>query len=62
MNMHKHKIDETALESSHLGGTLIAAIITKNKIFLMADDFYEYFQIAREMINFILIDRVIDIM
>jgi len=28
--------------------------------FLMADDFYEYFQIARELLNFILIDRVIE--
>ncbi len=28
---------------------------------LMADDFYEYFQIARELLNFVLIDRVIDV-
>lgn len=29
--------------------------------FLMADDFYEYFQIARELLNLILVDRKIDL-
>jgi len=28
--------------------------------FLLADDFYEYFQIARELMNFILINRILE--